>query len=1834
MGVLEGESRTWSEDLPLHRYNLLLPEVYRDEIQREMRERRTALHVLADAICSGSDEEDTEGVIAGIEGYERVTERDIAGFEKGLSIHLDLKYVVTQEDCDKFGRLLVRAVLSQGIDLGLRAKCARTLTRILRKSQCHLSFPMPWRGFRDIISETHIESAEGSPFVGKDVRDAHCREMSILLRKSRNFLGPDLASATREIWEDLGLKIDPFRVDKAFEPLLMLSHILPTRGNAWNGWVPRAIELWGMMETSLDWDNAWLGLIARLARDQPNSIDWSPYLGMIYQRIALLFKLPLGAVAPQAPVERRCPAQCAFLISSKYPTIPAAVFCIYSLTPRSPETSNFLMRLIALLTNFYHPSNHGKWSSALAGFLGHITSNLVRRVALERSATAAGVNSVITGSNEVKAVSGLEDRLSKEMVDDIVKALLPVVELGLHAKVNLMTTEAAASARDLAAVAPALIVRPLLDLAVEGLDLVATPHRTSASLRMLASLTPVFLDPHFCPDGAESLPQALQLTLPGIDANDPSKTEATFRFIAGASARIQSRLSAGEGGELTLFLEEYTHALLDRIFALLEALEAPPKKTKNGAVPAAAPSLSSFIFSVAMDNFFAAVPEGVATSAAERVAREVSSAATTNAMKYFGSLVRTTAAAASRCQSESSASIFLPTMLSQVVEGEIPNANLSSLSEEEMVWRLRMLAQACRTCRGLVPYCERLYVAASLALRHPSRKIYKAGGRLLRGILEGLTSLRMKFEGLEERAITDYTSQSFCWVVHSQEEWNEAERYLTRALDLAEELAFGEVDSTAPYVADRVKLDREGLFHAVRVLHAAQRGGRWLMGGVLNQKFDELAKFQKTENLGSMTKYEAKLVLRRPTAAGLGGELGGGDPKRSRLLWTRTYAMISSVLEAVMRSRPDDGALLYRCLEPIELAHEPFKSKGRASSKAERGYKSAYLPVVAMKHNFGCNYGIGRIMPRFVLKLRIESLHETRLTFSAIGGLACMPLHEKLTSMLAELSLNDFPRVRARSRGCLTRSLRVCAPAFRRKVIEEAIAALEISSEITPPKETPHYETMIGAADVLRSLSISPYIMRDWRLREKSEKALLKSIVAAGRADASIVVHGLFSKLASLSRPLGVGPLILASENFVPFETCVNEENALSSPSISSYRNSTAYLLGQVKQEQSTAQGNPPSPDSHWRLQSFVATSLYLSIRGDVAPSDGMLTYFVTSLLSDLIVVRQISMKALALILVLHERGEVELLDSKLRLLHTFLEEESFAGGFLKALALDQVDEGSESGFPGGVNLSLGTDPVAGRSMMNLAKYVDGDACWVLASGKPWPSTWVARSRDNLSLSRVRFFEVIFRVFGITLFAAFRKSLAELIQDPESIEGATKSNCRTVVLEAVAGMCRGLNHSLVDVDSMSEFSRWVNTLIDDPSGHEGMVNAGTFIRLLGSGVESSVGHGLRENLLTSFMKDPNSDEQLSGQILTRRLRYIHSCAADLPPDDVRGAEATAFFVPILTAPMMFSHYLKSVREETARLLSLFVGFSDEGAVMAYSRGVDTVALRLGQREPGSLDGEGPSLLSDGERKSLARECETLSRWVSVIHWVGETPRFGSYLPLLLPAVFLSFDDSDPERLSHARLALSLSAQSRLSRSNLRAVVDVCNIIARSPRWKMRGSILGFLQVLAFVSNFSGGEEILGQIRTIIIGFLSDEQLEVREGAAHTLVPLLRDAPENTIKETRELLLSRLTTTQPRARRRKDVKPPADQIIQRHSAVLGLASMVMSSPYTLPSWMPGVLMALARQVDDYPPISTSSRKIFVEFWRTHRDEWATHKRAFAEDELEIVSDLLISPSYYA
>ena len=77
-------------------------------------------------------------------------------------------------------------------------------------------------------------------------------------------------------------------------------------------------------------------------------------------------------------------------------------------------------------------------------------------------------------------------------------------------------------------------------------------------------------------------------------------------------------------------------------------------------------------------------------------------------------------------------------------------------------------------------------------------------------------------------------------------------------------------------------------------------------------------------------------------------------------------------------------------------------------------------------------------------------------------------------------------------------------------------------------------------------------------------------------------------------------------------------------------------------------------------------------------------------------------------------------------------------------------------------------------------------------------------------------------------------------------------------------------------------------------------------------------------------------------------------------------------------------------------------------------------------------------------------------------------------------------------------------------------------------------------------------------------------------------------------------------------------------------MLGLCAFVTAFPHTVPDFVPPLLVYLG----DKQPTPATLKKSLQSFKRTHQDNWSEHKEAFTEDQLIDLTNLLVSPSYYA
>lgn len=270
-----------------------------------------------------------------------------------------------------------------------------------------------------------------------------------------------------------------------------------------------------------------------------------------------------------------------------------------------------------------------------------------------------------------------------------------------------------------------------------------------------------------------------------------------------------------------------------------------------------------------------------------------------------------------------------------------------------------------------------------------------------------------------------------------------------------------------------------------------------------------------------------------------------------------------------------------------------------------------------------------------------------------------------------------------------------------------------------------------------------------------------------------------------------------------------------------------------------------------------------------------------------------------------------------------------------------------------------------------------------------------------------------------------------------------------------------------------------------------------------------------------------------------------------------------------------------------------------------------------------------------EKKGTVRLMNTVCRWLVGQMgrcYSGVTPEMYKFLPYLCQ---LESVDNDPELRSNCIATLAVISQALVLPSRIPALLDAITQVTQSSWWRARGAVLSVLQVAVFTNMFTvlSCDTAPQRVQDLVVGLLQDVRLEVQQMASTVLSGLIHCkfilAEDKLLGE----FTTKLENKRDGNRRRGRVFSPAE-VAERHAAVLGLCAYVSAFPYDVPDMLPQVLVTLSEHLNDPHPIPATIKKTLSNFRRTHHDNWRDHKQKFTEDQLVELTDLLLSPSYYA
>lgn len=311
----------------------------------------------------------------------------------------------------------------------------------------------------------------------------------------------------------------PTAPPNAGEENLMPQHYLPT-----------LFHLWSLVNRSRVFDNTFLDLFSRMARDclLAEQVPFTEFgifskdqSSLIFTAILRLLEIPVGQATSAYSGSVDIAAGLAIMLerdSKKHPLAHhVARWIIMSLSPACLDQPNSIMTnlegLIQAVETFFHPSNSGSWTKMLSQLVYYLADFFVMRWNRERS-----------GELEMPE----ERKLNAALKRRFVLCLREVIFMGIYAKSGTAMNFSLSTLQSLAYLEPSLILPGALQRIYPSIQGLVEVHRTTSSLRSLQVLSRIMVRNKGFRCHVTTL---LGLALPGIDANDLEKTLYTLSFV-------------------------------------------------------------------------------------------------------------------------------------------------------------------------------------------------------------------------------------------------------------------------------------------------------------------------------------------------------------------------------------------------------------------------------------------------------------------------------------------------------------------------------------------------------------------------------------------------------------------------------------------------------------------------------------------------------------------------------------------------------------------------------------------------------------------------------------------------------------------------------------------------------------------------------------------------------------------------------------------------------------------------------------------------------------------------------------------------------------------------------------------------------------------------------------------------------------------------------------------------------------------------------------------------------------------------------------------------------
>ncbi|XP_046888598.1 proteasome activator complex subunit 4B-like [Hypomesus transpacificus] len=1740
----------------------------------------------------------------------------------------------SKEDHIVFIKLLYELVTLPNLEPHMMQSFARLLINLLKKKELlsRDDLELPWRPLYALCEKVFHSKTE---HLGLIWFPNSLENLLKAMVKSCRLYFP--ASSTQEMldeWRPLLCVFDVIMQKAVSYMELFLPTIMPPEEHAqgFRLWFDELMSLWVSVQSQPNWEGCLVNLFARLANDNIGYVDWTPYIPTIFTRILRSLNLPVGVSQMVAPR----------YLTNSYDMGYLVVWITALLGGPGNPAQKQLTCLLNSIASYYHPSNHGRWQSHLMRLLQRLPASVVRRVHRERHAQPSWITPVPD-----------QHKLSDADLHHFSLSLSGAALLAMFSKTGSM--DAAYALQNLALLTPQLTIPPVLEKTYAAMQTLTEPHTLTATLSCMIGMARSLISTgnHY-PEGRTHVLPLLMGALPGVDPNDFSKCMITFQFIATFTTLVpfvDCSSAPSQHTDLTEIerelcfasaeFEDFVLQFMDRCFALIDSSSL--EQTRGETETDTQTQLESLV-ELGLSSTISTILTQCSRPIYRVALEKVYNFATTNIFEtcVSGRMVADMCRAAAKCHPTESLRLFVPHCCSIILH---ITANEELLNEEEMdkelLWNLQLLSEVTRVDGDqLLLYREDLEQILCVCVRLRCKQAYMLACCLLEHTLRSLsltypTEYRSTPGGFDTHLpiwdwgrAGDVAALGVCWHVPSKEEEDFVFQLLSRLLQ-------PELQRIRDHVSGQQPMSREELLQSLAIVQHCLLGT-----GSMLPPLDGPAVPDLVPTMVSLE--EIKLHI-------------GVDYDASRERYRETMCTtMRLLLHHILENSEDDTKSLFAI---IKIISDLLFFRGTHKKEFDSRWKSYTLVKKSMEDRL---HGRKQHI-RALLIDRVLLQHEMRKL--VCEGCEYKMVHQELISDLLLLSTSTYSQVRSRAQAVLMAALGTFTLSYRD-------VAPRILKLLSPQHTSATQQQFKGALYCLLGVygGVCLASGRDWDCVGEVWPALVRCGLSPSmtleKPSIGRLLDDITDKIHRQHETIGL--------HFTVSDSCVETANEIfasqiPAPSLEAptkqelkeglQRQRIRNLVAVRKYEKlvNDLLDCLEDKDLPWKFEHMATDLLSLQLRDDhPLPPDAIL-YFTQGLTHDSLSIRKVAICTVAAILkqLKRPRKKVSL---KPRDVSGIVDSEHLCVGDRDSNRWLQYDsnrlplsqeqwnslnfvEKTHWGYytwPREIVIyaPYGEQPKEALEYEDMCEgekiiyehFIDPEFVGQLIE---FLCLEDRKGKDSFSPRRFCLFKGLFRNYGDALLPLLWPHL-------EQLAGDSHESSQRCVCEVAAGLIRGSKHwSYSKVASMWKLlGPLIRTALSNITV-ETYTDWGTCIATACAGRDPRKLHWLFELLMESPLsgeggsfRDASLLYVLQGGLAQQEWRVpelLHRLLAYLEPKltqvykNVReriGSVLTYIFMIDVALPHTRPTCSPHVAEFTSRVLARLKPLTSEQEIHNHVRE--------------------ESLQEPDEKTQAIKLLKTVLKWLMAS--AGRTfttpvEQQLQLLPLLFKIAPVEMDENYDEMKQDARTCLSLMSQGLLYPDHVPTVLAALQEMSSHRSWHARHSVLSYLQIMVFYNLFTIlalPTQVL-RIRALVLQLLQDEQLEVRDMAGTTLSGFLQCQFFPLDASLQNQLQSLSHTSLPRARSRE---LSSTDLVRRHAGVLGLSACILSCPYDVPVWMPQILMDLSNHLNDPQPIELTVKKTLSDFRRTHHDNWQNHRQRFTDDQILVLTDLLVSPCYYA